>query len=237
MSKGIYAAVSGATARQRQLDTVSHNLANVDTAGYRRLRVIFEERIADASGLTHQVTPGERHVDHSQGEYEQTGRPLDVAIQGPGFFTIQTPQGTALTRDGRFQLTQDGQLVTLRGEPVLNAGGQPIQVPVLADELMIDSVGLLYDGFGDLDQLGVVEVDDVSTLRPMGPGRYSAPGDARPSRRAEIQQGMLEGANVDPVEGMTDLITLHRHFDAMHQLIQSHRDLDRRSVQLGRVSG
>lgn len=237
MAEGIYAAVSGASARQRQLDTVSHNLANVDTAGYRRLRVIFEERVVDASGLTRQVTPGQRHLDHAPGAYEQTGRPLDVAIQGEGFFTIQTPQGQALTRDGRFQLTQDGELVTLRGEPVLNATGQPIQVPSLADEIMIDSTGLLYDMYGDLDQLGIVEAGDLERLRPMGPGRFRPDAQAKPAARPQIQQGVLEGANVDPVEGMAELITLHRHFDAMHQLIQTHRDLDRRSSQLGRVSG
>jgi flagellar basal body rod protein FlgG len=149
---------------------------------------------------------------------------------------VSSDLGISLTRDGRFQLTPDGQLVTARGEAVLNPSGSPIYVPGNADELMIDEFGGISDAFGFIDQIGLYDVENLDDMAPLGPGRFSAQG-ARPAEDASIQQSMLEGANVDPVEGMTDLITLQRHFDAMQRLIQTHRDLDRRSVKLGAVNG
>lgn len=236
MAEGVFTAVSGATARQTQLDTVSHNLANANTAGFRARKVAFEERMADEMGLARQVQAGEQRVDHTPGTYETTGNPLDVAIQGRGFFMVESQNGKALTRDGRFQLTPEGQLVTGRGEAVLNQSGSPIYVPGNADELMIDESGGISDAFGFIDQVGLYDVDNLDDMQPLGSGRFVADG-AQPAQDATVQQSMLEGANVDPVEGMTELITLQRHFDAMQRLIQTHRDLDRRSAKLGTVNG
>lgn len=236
MAEGIFTAVSGAAARQKHLEKVSHNLANADTAGYRARKVAFEERVADAMGLARQVDMAEESVEHSPGTYENTGLPLDVAIEGRGFFMVESEQGPVLTRDGRFRLTAEGKVVNTEGEPVLNRSRAPIWVPGDAEELIIDERGRISDLLGPLDRIGVFDVEDLAGLEPIGPARFASE-QAQVRGGATVRQGMIEGGNVDPVEGMTDLIALHRHFDVMQKLMQTHRDMDRRAMKLGSMSG
>lgn len=230
MSDGIYSAASGAIARQAQLDTVSHNLANTDTAGFRGTRVGFEEiLVARESGVA-QVAPSRIAIDATPGIVEATENPYDLAIAGDGFFQVNIGGETALTRNGQLHLNPEGQLVTTSGLAILNRNGQPITPPP-GGEFFIDERGTIFDDFGVVDQIAVVSVDNPEGLEPIGPATWRVTeGEVKPSE-AWVQQGYLEKSNVDPVTGMTDLIKLQRHFEAMQQLIQTFSQVDQRAAK------
>ncbi|MGA7343130.1 MAG: flagellar hook basal-body protein, partial [Terracidiphilus sp.] len=137
MDSGYYAAMTGLVARTQALDTAASNLANASTPGYRAEREFFRSVLLGPDALDSQLGEtvnnygllGGDRLSLAQGALEQTGNPLDLAIEGQGFFEIQTPHGVRFTRDGGFHRARSGQLVTEAGEPVLSSGGQPIPVP------------------------------------------------------------------------------------------------------------
>lgn len=230
MSDGIYSAASGAIARQAQLDVVSHNLANTDTAGFRGTQVGFEEvLVARESGVA-QVTPSRVATDASPGIIEATQNPFDLAIGGDGFFKVGMGDETALSRNGQLHLNPEGQLVTTSGAPILNRNGQPI-IPPPGGEFFVDDQGTIFDDFGVVDQIALVSVDDPTALEPIGPAMWKADEAMMKPSEAKIQQGYLEKSNVDPVTGMTDLIKLQRHFEAMQKLIQTFSQIDQRAAK------
>ncbi len=238
MSDGIYTALSGAVARQQQLERVSHNLANADTAGFRQTRVTFREVLVDESRGVSQVASGGMALDLTEGAVETSGNPLDVAITGPGFFRVEGGERgqVALTRDGRFRLDNTGQLVTQDGRAVLDNAGSPIQLAAMPEEVLIDEAGNVWDAFGMVAQLGVTDVQDPRQLRPAGEGVFTTRANNLLPAAGAVTQGAVEKGNVNMVRSMTEMITLQRHFDAMQNLIQSHRQLDNRAVQLGRTN-
>lgn len=233
MSEGIYTALSGALARQRQLDQVSHNLANVDTAGYRQTKQSFNEVMVDATRGLHHVTQGAPAVDFTPGRVQETGNPLDLAIAGPGFFQLE---GGVLTRDGNFRMDTEGYLVSQRGARVLDDTGAPIQLTATPEEVMIGEGGDVWDAFGMVAHIGVVEAQDPRALQAVDGGFTTNAQNLMPGAGGLIQ-GSLERSNVDPVTAMTDMISLQRHFEAMNNLIQTHKRTDQTAIeQLGRVS-
>jgi len=237
MSDGIYTAVSGAIARQVHLDTVSHNLANVETPGYRARSVRFEELLVDRATGMSQVQVKNDDIDLSPGISEGTENPFDVAIEGDGFFTVDTGAGVGLTRAGRFRADDQGNLVTLEGYKVLNPNGQPVMVPPNSD-FYVDDTGNVWDDIGIVDQLNLVSLTEGSTLTPMGPSSFKLAKGGTEASSATVRQGFIERANVNPVESMTELITLQRHFDAMQKLIQTFSTIDSRAARdLGSITG
>ena len=236
MSDGIYTALSGALARQAQLESVSHNLANVNTAGFRQSRVSFAQTLVDAQGGVHQVRPSGQTLDLSEGPLEMTGEPLDVAISGQGFLRVGGAGDQAtLTRDGRLKVTDTGRLQTRSGLDVLSPEGTPLELgAVNLEEVLIDEEGGIWDALGRLGTIGVVEVQDPAGLRTAGAGLYQTElGNLMPpSEHTELIQGSVESSNMNVVEGMTDMITLQRHFDAMQTLIQTHKQMDQKAVSV-----
>jgi flagellar basal-body rod protein FlgF len=234
MSDGIYTALSGAIARQNQLEQVSHNLANVDTPGYRQTRQAFQEAMVDATRGVSQVRPGKVAIDLTGGAIEATGNPLDVAIAGNGFLRVEGGKGgqVALTRDGRLRMDNMGNLKTHDGRAVLDDSGAPIQLQAMPEEILIDEVGNIWDAFGMVAQLGVVDVQDQRALDPNGQGVFMTNARNLMPAAGSITQGSIEKGNVNPVRSMTEMITLQRHFDAMQNLIQTHRRLDEKAVQV-----
>ena len=119
--------LSGQLALARRLETIASNVANAGTAGYKAESVTFATVVSKTQPFVTSFTfDGGPHVDMSGGGFKQTGNPLDVALRGKGFLAISTPQGTAYTRDGRMQMLPTGDIVTLEGHPVLDAGGGPL---------------------------------------------------------------------------------------------------------------
>lgn len=232
MGDGIYTALSGAMGRQRQLDQVSHNLANADSAGFRQTREAFQESLVDAERGVHFVQPGEQIIDLTPGRIEGTDNPLDLAITGPGFFRVQGPQDgePILTRDGSFRLDNEGRLVTQQGRAVLDDTGNPISLMATPEEVLIGEGGDVWDAFGMVAHLGVVDVQDPRALQAVD-GGFRTPNQNLMPGSGGILQGSLERGNVNPVTAMTEMITLQRHFEAMNNLIQTHNRTDSVAIE------
>lgn len=230
MSSGIYVALSGAIARQQQLEVVGHNLANVSTHGYRAQRIVFRDVLADAAEDARQVDVGELRLDTTPGAQQQTGNELDVAITGEGWFSVGDPDAPLLTRDGAFRLNDKFELVTRDGLNVLGEGG-PILISPEEGEVTIDADGTLFTEFGGGQRLQIVVPQDPTQVAPVGNGYASTPaGNLMPAEEASVSQGYLEASNSSPMRGMTEMITLQRYFETMQSLMQTHHDLDSRAI-------
>jgi flagellar basal-body rod protein FlgF/flagellar basal-body rod protein FlgG len=226
MDSGYYAAMSGLLARTQALDTAAANLANVQTPGYRAEREYFRSVLLDtapASQLGNTVNNygllGGDRLNLSQGPIEPTGNPLDLAIEGQGFFQIQTENGLRFTRDGSFHRSQTGTVVTAKGEPVLSSGGKAIQVP--PGEVSVGANGAISAAGGTVDTVGIFTFPATAQLTPEGADRYIAPKDAVPqvSKGAAIRQGALESANEDAIQGTLDLVVMQRQAEMMQKAL------------------
>ena len=244
MSDGIYAALSGAIAQQRNLDVTANNVANASTTGFRADRVSFEEVLADA-GAGEPNAPGQlRYVqvakvqsDTAAGALQKTGNPLDVALQGDGFFVVDTPQGERLTRAGNFVTDADGVLRTNDGFRVfgvagdVSSGGSEIRIPSDASEVKIAADGTIQAGDTVVGTLRIVSVENPESLEKEGLTRFLADGVALAASQAEVVQGHLETSNMNAVAGMTELITVSRSFEAFQKVIDTFQQLDNRTAR------
>lgn len=236
---GMIEGVESMLAQERRLDQTANNLANVDTAGYKRQAVTFWEMLYDVTHDRQRVGKGLNLLtDHQQGNTQQTDNPLDLAITGEGFFRIQTDQGVRYTRAGNFELDPMGQLRMPSGGLVLGEGG-PIVLDENATNLTIDPQGrILQDGVL-VDQLEIVTVNDLTTLSREGHNlfRLEAGGAEVPAVDFRVRQGFVEKSNVNSIEEMTTMIDLHRNYEAQQKMIQAIDDMDDLAVsRVGRLS-
>ena len=227
MDSGYYAAMTGLVARFQALDTAAANLANAQTPGYRAEREYFRSVLLGPDALDSQLGRtvnnfgllGGDRITLGQGTLEQTGNPLDLAIEGQGFFQIQTVHGIRYTRDGSFHRARSGQLVTEAGEPVLSSTGQPIALP--PGEISVGADGTVSVAGGAVATVGTFAFPAGTELTPEGANRYVAPQSAKPmpSANAAVHQGALENANEDVVEGTLDLIVMQRQAEMMQRAL------------------
>jgi flagellar basal-body rod protein FlgF/flagellar basal-body rod protein FlgG len=227
MDSGYYAAMTGLVARTQALDTAAANLANAQTPGYRAEREYFRSILLGPDALDSQLGRtvnnfgllGGDRLSMAQGALQQTGNPLDLAIEGEGFFQVQTPNGIRYTRDGGFHRAQNGQLVTLANEPVLSAAGQPIPVP--PGEVSVGSDGALSVAGGVVATVGVFTFPAGAQMTPEGANRYIAPEGIAPlpAKSASIHQGAIEAANQDAIQGSLDLIVMQRQAEMMQKAL------------------
>jgi len=227
MDSGYYVAMTGLVARTQALDTAAANLANAQTPGYRAEREFFRSVLlgpdaADSElGATvnnYGLLGGDR-LSMAQGALEPTGNPLDLAIEGQGFFMLQTPNGPRYTRDGGFHRAPSGQLVTQAGEPVLSQAGQPILIP--PGEVTVGADGAVSVAGGVVAEVGVFVFPAGTELTPEGANRYVAPPGttATAAANASIHQGAIEAANQDVVEGSLDLVMMQRQAEMMQRAL------------------
>jgi len=227
MDSGYYAAMTGLVARTEALDTAASNLANAQTPGYRAEREYFRAVLLgpDASdsqlGQTvnnYGLLGGDR-ISLAQGQVQQTGNPLDLAVEGEGFFMVQTANGPRYTRDGSFHRAQNGQLVTAAGEPVLSAAGQAIAVP--PGEVSVGADGAISVAGGVVATVGVFTFPPGTDLTPEGANRYVAPAGATAvaAKGESVHQGALEAANQDVVQGTLDLVMMQRQAEMMQKAL------------------
>lgn len=227
MDSGYYAAMTGLVARTQALDTAAANLANAQTPGYRAEREYFRSALLGPGAADSQLGQtvnnygllGGDRLSMTQGPLETTGNPLDLAIQGEGFFQIQTANGLRYTRDGSFQRASNGMLVTSAGEPVLSASGKTIAVP--PGEVSVGADGVLSVAGGTVATVGVLTFPSGVNLLPEGANRYVAPVGVTPmaSKAASVHQGALESANQDVVQGSMDLIVMQRQAEMMQKAL------------------
>jgi flagellar basal-body rod protein FlgF len=227
MDSGYYAAMTGLVARTQALDTAASNLANAQTAGYRAEREYFRSALLGPDAMDSQLGRtvnnygllGGDRLSMAQGALQTTGNPLDLAIEGEGFFQIQTSNGLRYTRDGSFHRAQNGQLVTAAGEPVLSAAGKPIAVP--PGEVTVGADGTLSVAGGAVATVGVLTFPAGTNLTPEGANRYVAPKGvaAAQAKNSTIHQGTLESANQNVIQGSLDLIVMQRQAEMMQKAL------------------
>lgn len=253
--RALYAAASGMSAQQTQLETIANNIANVGTTGFKKSKAGFEdlfyqEMTSGGKGVSSarvEVGSGVRlsslDKDHSTGTLSQTNNPLDMALSGRGYFELRTPEGEPVyTRDGSFTLDADGMLVTASGLVVEG----DIVVPPDAETLMVTpdgTVQAILSGDTDyttLGQLSVVEFVNPSGLRALGGNVYGETpesGDARPlefDASNRVMQGVLEGSNVDIAEELVAMIMTQRAYELNSKVVQAADETLQVATQLRR---
>ncbi|MGC9157979.1 MAG: flagellar hook-basal body protein [Terracidiphilus sp.] len=227
MDSGYYAAMTGLVARSQSLDIAATNLANAQTPGYRAEKDYFSSVLLGPDATDSQLGQavnnygllGGDRLSMTQGVLQQTGNPLDLAIEGLGFFQVQTPQGLRYTRDGSFRRTSAGLLATMEGDPVLSVAGNPIPLP--PGEVAIGADGSVSVDGGVVARVGVFAFPAGTQLSAEGADRYAAPAAVKPalSKQATIRQGALEGGNQNLVEGTMDLILAQREAEMMQKAL------------------
>ena len=226
MDSGYYAACTALAARTRALDTIANNLANASTPGFRAEHNVFsavlaEQRQAGGSALNRAMNDygvmSGTTLDRSQGALQKTGNDLDVAIQGTGFFAVQTAKGTMYTRDGSFQVSALGQLVTPAGDPVL---GQKGVINMLPGPVSISPDGSISSRGALAGKLKLVDFKPGTDLVSAGATYYAASeANEIPAVGSTVQQGALENSNVNPVASMVELISAQRSAEMMQKAV------------------
>jgi flagellar basal-body rod protein FlgF/flagellar basal-body rod protein FlgG len=249
MDSGLYAAYTGLLSRTQALETAANNLANSNTNGFRSQQDYFRGVMANlASPSDSSLDPavnqfgvlGGSKLDLGQGQIASTGNPLDLALNGGGFFRIKTAYGIQLTRDGAFLRGSDGTLTTQHGEAVLNATGAPIVLP--AGNVHVAGSGEISVEMPDGSSAIVATIGMVNysadDLAATGTNRFSARAGAKPTTvDAVIQEGALEGSNQDAVHGTMQLMLIQRQAEMMQKALNVFQnDFDKTAAEdLGRV--
>ncbi len=240
MDPGYYVAAGSLKARAFQLDVVANNLANATTVGYKPdlpFFAVFNKAAGSSRGLP--LTPyvndgvvfGETGVDFKQGGLRASGRPLDVAIEGNAFFTVRTPQGDRVTRDGRFQMGTDGQLQAADGSPVIGKNGQPVKLDPKQGTVTITSDGTVQQAQQVVGQLALTAYAKPEALKRIGALRYDPAGLATAPVKATLAQGHVEESAVDSASAMVEMIRLNRLFELSQKVASTiSYDLDSRSI-------
>jgi len=224
-------ALSRMSAMTRQMDIIANNLANANTPGFKSERVRFEEYLQGEDALERSyVLDAGTLRDLQVGSVEFTHNPLDVAINGEGYFTVRTEQGDRYTRDGHFRLDDTGTLVTSDGEPVLGNGGAPIVLSGKG-QISITPEGVISEDGVTVGQLGLVTFQNEQTMQREHGSLYSTAERPEPVARPSLVQGGLERSNVQPIIEMSQMIELLRGFQASQKLIQENHDLQRRAYE------
>ncbi len=249
MSDGIYVALSGAIARSRQLEISANNLSNLETPAYRKRRASFKEFIGTPNALGPRQSPdaGPPPEPNSAielihtipqaaspsgqaGLLKETGSPLDLALEGDGYFVIKTASGLQYTRDGHFVRGRGGALSSADGAQVMGTKGAIILPP---GPVGINETGHVSSSGKALGQLKLVDFVKAGDLLPQGVNRYKSQVKSIQSG-AMVRQGKLESSNVKPLDEMVQLIKIQRSFEAVWQAVQSYREMDSRAVEVGR---
>jgi flagellar basal-body rod protein FlgF len=227
----------------RSIDVIANNIANVSTPGFKRESVKFEEylqnvRPAEGQKGTQQmsfVKDAGVLRDLSGGRLETTGAPFDLAINGNGYFAIQTPQGERYTRNGHFTLNAEGIVVTQQGDPLLGDGG-PITIAPDDGDISFGTDGTISGKQGQLGKVRMVDFANQRELQKQGDSLYSTTQAANPATGATLSQGMLESSNVQPVVEISRMIEIMRAYEATSTLEKGSSDMKRQAIQkLGTV--
>lgn len=239
MDSGFYAACNGMRAQMQALDLMANNLANVNTSGYLGEQATFHSLLASSRGpingalnrvINNFNTLGSTSLELDNGNLEPTGNSLDFAIEGRGFFSVQTSAGTMYTRNGSFRVSTTGQLTTAEGDPVLGSQG-PVTIP--AGKLSISADGTISVDGAVSGKLRVVEFASGTSIQAEGKSLYSAPSNAAQSSvTSEVRQGMIAASNVNPVGAAVGLITMQRNSDMLQRaLSEFYGDFNRIAVE------
>jgi flagellar basal-body rod protein FlgF len=270
-TKGIYTALSGAMAQTLKMDTIANNIANVNTAGFKRDQQTFGEyltavekeqqviqvpRVPASIESFYDINGGDKgfvdsagtYTNFEQGSLKTTGGKLDVALDGPGFFEISTPQGIRLTRAGNFSVDGNGQLVNKDGHPVLlenledsNPEERTVQFSG-QQAVYISDAGEVFDGETKMGKLSVLNVVNTESLQKVGNNNYDFKPNMAPQivsvESPKMKQGFIETSNVNIINEMTDMIMAQRVFEGTQKAMKTYDEMaDKLINQVGNTKG
>ena len=228
----------------KRMDIISNNLANVNTPGYKKDKMLFESMLAgninppaipQAATADPILQKENVYIDFGEGSVVQTGNPMDLAIDGNGFFVIQTPQGEAYTRQGNFRLAADGTLVTSDGYPVMGQGGA---IRVQGGQVEVDAKGVVTVDGTPSGTISIVDFPKPYNLTKLSSTQFiPANQDVTPQdATGSINQGHLEGSNVETITEMARMIETSRYFDACQRVIKGFDDMTGKAAnELGKL--
>lgn len=240
MENALLVGLSQQAALRRHMDILANNLANMSTTGFKSESPIFEDYVTPLARAGEFTGSGDeiRFVQDSalfrsftEGPLGQTGNPLDMAINGNGWFVLDGPDGELYTRNGNFLLDADGQVVTSDGLPVLTEDG-PIVIAEGETDLAVTSDGLITTSEGEKGRLRIVEFENQALLEKQASGVYAANDlQALPSDTFRITQGALEGSNVNAISEITKMIAVTRAYTKAAEILNSTDTLRRRAIE------
>jgi flagellar basal-body rod protein FlgF len=225
MIKGIFNTAASMVPRQKKQEIIANNLANSETVGFKK-DSLFLRVFKDAQSTGNRPGPSwevrmidEIYTSFAPGSLERTGRDLDVALQGDGFFVLQTEDGEAYTRNGEFSISADGTLVNSERLPVMTDSGP---IVIQGGTISIGTDGQISIHEVPVAELRVVAFEDPTKLKKIGDGLFVAAPEAEPLNleNAEVRQGYLERSNVDVLKEMVDMIETYRGFETGQKMIQ-----------------
>ncbi|WP_323040741.1 flagellar hook-basal body complex protein [Gemmobacter sp.] len=237
MDNAIYAALTRQSGLMREMQVVANNLANMATTGFRREGVVFSEYVKSLDGAPSlsMARASARAIDLSPGDLTQTGGTYDFAIQGEGFFLIETPEGERLSRAGHFTPGPEGELLNPDGFRLLDQGGAPVVVPPGTRSVMLARDGTLSADGLPVARIGLWQPADPTSLRHVAGTLFSADAPEPMEDGGTILQGHLEGANTDPITEVARMIEVQRAYEMGQQLLDREDQRIRNVLQtLGR---
>lgn len=240
-----YVLLSQEQALRRRLDIVSNNIANMNTVGFKREQPVFREYVEQTDSA---VKPAQKTSfvldygavhDVSNGAFQPTGNPLDVMIDGPGYLSVQSGDGSiAYTRAGFVKVLESGELATAGGQVILGAGGKPIKVPPEeAGRVSVVADGTVMGSTGPLGRIAVTVFESEAAVDPRGDGMFTATGGRElPADQTKLVSGGVEGSNVNAIVETTDMIQILRAYQTSQSLSNSMSDMRKSAIdKLGRV--
>jgi flagellar basal-body rod protein FlgF len=222
MDAAMYKALSGAMTQMRKLDVASQDLANVNTSGYKGQRLAFNEVLAGGLPVGRRaggfVAVGDQRTNFAPGQHQSTGNPFHLAIDGEGYFVVETPRGERYTRSGGFTLAADGTIITAQGEPLLSEGGA---MQATGSKLEIGLDGTVRSENGEIGKLRIVRFIDNRLVTKEGANLFRAEAaNVEDIGAPRVAQGNLEQSNVSPIDSMVGMITIQRQFDAYERAMK-----------------
>lgn len=251
MIKGLYAAASAMLAGVNRQQAIAHDVANMETPGFKQVLTSLEDFMNTNVNIANPNDPNRTFsklgelglgvesvpdtTDFTQGGLMDTGNPLDVALDGPGFFRVKTPDGERYTRDGRFLVDSSGSLITVNGYAVLNSSGQPIKLP--DGEINFADDGTISVNGDAVGQLGIASFNDPrKELVRDDNNTFAALGTPTGTEKGMVVQAYLEGSNSNAASLMTQLVQVTRSYEAAQQLVSNQDELLGKTIaSLGRI--
>lgn len=244
MDNALFVGVSQQMVLRREMEIIANNIANLDTTGF-KVESLMQKTEPSEPAVT---LDGPRPVkfvtadgvarDFGQGALIKTDAPFDMAIEGQGFFQIQTPNGPRFTRDGRFTTDPNGRLVTQAGHPVLDEGGAEILIDLERGQVSIGADGSMSQGDERVGKIGMFAFANAGVLEKAGDNLFRNTSNLQPQpvTEAKLRQGHLEGSNVKAVLEITRMVEVSRAYERTAKMIDSEFELSRRSVErLGKI--
>ncbi len=238
METSAYIALSRQAALRREIGVIANNLANMNTTAYKGEKMVFVEHLVESRSSDSFIPTKLAFVrdvaqirNLAEGPIQSTNNPLDMAIKGEGYFVIQTPEGDRFSRNGRFQLDEESQLVTQHGYPVHSSSGTPFFFSPEDTEISIARDGTVYTNNGELGKIKLVKFESEQHLQKRVGGLLVTDQTPEDVENPVILQGALENSNVNPILELTNMITVHRAYDSVRNFIDKEDERTRKMIQ------